>query len=204
MKAYEAFNSWATLNTVVLLRWGADPTPSTESGQLQGWFASQARADLYDRSADASANRFTRPDGDQAGSLGGADLALSGVDRQVQGQRIDRSVVHCSHLLSFGFVVGVFLDVLVEGSARVFHEHVVERCVGRRPRRFCGDQTGRAVLGDGSAAVEDRDPATQSFRFVEVLCRQDDRRVVRCPELLDERLDVELRARIETGRRLVE
>src|SRR4029078_9104053 len=42
-----------------------------------------------------------------------------------------RRTASFSHLLSFGFVVGlVLVDVVVEGAAGVGHEHVVERCRG--------------------------------------------------------------------------
>src|SRR5205814_6661960 len=72
------------------------------------------------------------------------------------------------------------------------------------PICFGRDQPGWAVLDDDTAAGEDGDRAAQALRLGQVVRREDDRRVVRLTELLDERLDVELRTWIETGRRLVE
>ena len=68
----------------------------------------------------------------------------------------------------------------------------------------CRPEPGRRVLGDDPAVVEDRDPAAQAFRLGQVVRREDDRRVMRRSQLLDERLDVELGTRIEPGRRLIE
>ena len=59
------------------------------------------------------------------------------------------------------------------------------------------------VLGDDPAVVEDRDPAAEAFGLGQVVRRQDDRRVVRRVDLLDEGLDVELGARVEAGGRFV-
>ena len=58
--------------------------------------------------------------------------------------------------------------------------------------------------GEQPAVVEDADPVRERFRLVEVVRAEQDRRVVRLPDLADEVLDLELRARVEPGRGLVE
>src|SRR4051812_6076896 len=122
--------------------------------------------------------------------------------RGTAGSLRSRSLVH--HLLSFGFVVAVLLDVVVEGSAGVLHEDRVER---RRLAVSLGDEALQpvwGVLGDRSAVVEDRDPAAEALRLGQVVGREHDRRVVRVADLLDEGLNVELRTGVETGRGPVE
>src|SRR4029079_17051810 len=133
----------------------------------------------------------------------GGTRALAARAGSAAGSR--RRTALFSHLLSFGFVVGlVLIDVVVEGAAGVGHEHVVERWRGCRPAGLAGLEAVRRVLGDDAAAVEDRDLATEPFGLRQVVGREDDRRVVRRPELLDEGLDVELRTGIEPRCRLVE
>ena len=62
---------------------------------------------------------------------------------------------------------------------------------------------GRALCDD-APAVDDGDAVTQRVRLVHVVCRQQDRGVVRVAQFADEDLHVLLRARIEAGRRLVQ
>ena len=54
------------------------------------------------------------------------------------------------------------------------------------------------------SAVEDADALGERLGLVEVVGAEQDRRVVRRPDLADELLHLELRARVEARRRLVE
>ena len=54
------------------------------------------------------------------------------------------------------------------------------------------------------AAIEDPDPLREVLGLGEVVRAEEDRRIVVRPDLPDEFLHLELRARVETGRRLVQ
>ena len=89
------------------------------------------------------------------------------------------------------------------------HEHVMQRgWSGRAIGSHLGPNAGlelvHGALGDQAAVVEQSDARAQPLCLVEVVRRQDDRRVVLIADLLDERLDLELRAWVETRRRLVQ
>src|SRR5664279_1823142 len=94
--------------------------------------------------------------------------------------------------------------VVVERATGVGHECRLE---GGGLVVALGDeqlQPRRRGLDDLPAVVEDRDPITQTVGLGEVVGRQHDRGVVIGAELFDERLDIELRARVQAGGRLVE
>src|SRR6185369_2323901 len=186
----------------------AGSAPLAGPSQFQCGIRRDALAHRDDAATDRLADRWT----DRWHAVRGPALARGvraqlflAITRQFQCQLVE---VHCSHLLS-GHLVAVRLcvvlvDVVVEGPAGVGHEHVFE---GRRatepPRRRGLEAVGR-VLGDHTALVEDRDATAETLGLGKVVGREDDRRVVGRVDLLDERLDVELAARVESGRRLVE
>src|SRR5215204_4275529 len=105
---------------------------------------------------------------------------------------------------SFVVVRLVLLDVVVEGAAGIGHEHVLEAGLAAEALPRLGLQIGGGAFGHGPSVVEDRHPTAQTLRFGQVVGGQDDRRVVLGVDLLDEGLDVELAARVETRGRLVE
>ena len=62
----------------------------------------------------------------------------------------------------------------------------------------------RAAVGDDAAAREDQDAVGELFRFVEVVRREQDRRVFQIREPTDQPVEVPPRLGIEAGGRLVE
>ncbi len=62
----------------------------------------------------------------------------------------------------------------------------------------------RRLQAEEPAAVEDADAVGENLRFAQVVRAEQDRRVVRSPDLADEVLNLELRPWIEAGRRLVQ
>ena len=89
--------------------------------------------------------------------------------------------------------------LVLERAAGRGEERLLER---RRPvaRHQLVDRLEREQL----AAVEHADPVGERLRLGEVVRAEEDRRVVLRPHLPDELLHLELRPRVETGRRLVE
>src|SRR5947208_3246256 len=96
-------------------------------------------------------------------------------------------------------VLVVFLVVGLERPAG----GVEERLLQRRRAEAALEGVGR-LEREQPPAVEDPDPLGQRLRLGEVMCAEQDRRVVARPDLADELLHLELRARVEAGRRLVE
>src|SRR5262245_1511521 len=127
MKAYDAFSSWATLNMVDLQ---GEPDPVLSGTGPAPGSAHRPAARQRGRETDR------RPDGlNVEAGLGPGDEARP---RDTRGfaphwpgtgpAGTTNGSPFRSHLLSFGFVVGlVLVDVVVEGAAGVGHEHVVER-----------------------------------------------------------------------------
>src|SRR4051794_27213222 len=119
MKAYEAFNSWATMVTGVSPRRGRRSDPSTGPDRLEGGLRRDACADPDEPATDHAA--------DGRGGLGGAD-APGGREREVAldpllhplGLEL-HGVKHGYHLLSVIVLGAVLLDVVVERTAGVGH-----------------------------------------------------------------------------------
>ena len=72
------------------------------------------------------------------------------------------------------------------------------------PRRNSRLSSSAGSQAEQLAAVEDPDPVRKRLRLREIVGAEEDRRLVRLPDLADELLHLELRARVEACRRLVE
>src|SRR6187549_2360520 len=183
MKAYAAFSSWATMVTrgSPKVR-GSWLSPLSGPSQLGRWLRGDPLTERDDASTDGPA------DG-RAGGRGAPfdrgllDRPLLTFARDVEREHDLR--LHGYHLLSSSFVGPVLVDVVVEGAARVGHEHVLEGRLASEPLARLGLELGRGAVGDDAAVVEDRDPGAEALGLGQVVGRQDDGRVMGLVDLLD-------------------
>src|SRR5260221_13451645 len=89
---------------------------------------------------------------------------------------------------------------LLDLAAGDGHEDLLQRAACA----VAGAELGRRPFGDQTAAVEDPDAVGQTLGLVEIVRRQEDRRVVLVPKVAHEGLDLPLAADVEPGRWLVE